>query len=84
MSCGIRPENVHLKPYDENLLSGDGNIFAGNVIDVTDKGSSKMVAVELDRSDFVLLCEVPTRFSGEIGFSRVIVEISPDDVLVFE
>ncbi|WP_135606123.1 ABC transporter ATP-binding protein [Methanococcoides sp. NM1] len=84
VSCGIRPENVHLKTYDENLLSGNDNVFAGNVIDVTDKGSSKIMAVELDGSDFILLCEVPTRLSGDIDFSRVIVEISPDDVLVFE
>lgn len=84
LSLGIRPENVHLKNYDESLLSDGGNVFAGTVIDVTDKGSSKMMAVELDGSDFILLCEVPTRLSGEIALSRVIVEISPDDILVFE
>ncbi|UGV41295.1 ABC transporter ATP-binding protein [Methanococcoides orientis] len=84
VSLGIRPENVHIKAYDEGLFLGDGNVFAGNVIDITDKGSSKMMAVELDSSDFILLCEVPTRLSGDIGLSRVIVEISPDDVLVFE
>ncbi|NYT19720.1 MAG: ABC transporter ATP-binding protein, partial [Methanosarcinales archaeon] len=84
VSLGIRPENVHLKAYDEGLFLGNGNVFAGNVIDITDKGSSKLIAVELEGSDFILLCEVPTRLSGDIGLSRVVVEVSPDDVLVFE
>ncbi|WP_440952182.1 ABC transporter ATP-binding protein [Methanococcoides sp. FTZ1] len=84
VSLGIRPENVHLKSYDVGLFLGEGNVFAGNVIDITDKGSSKMMAVELEDTDFILLCEVPTRMSGDIGLSRVVVEISPDDVLVFE
>lgn len=84
VSLGVRPENVHLKSYDDGLFLGEGNVFAGNVIDVTDKGSSKLMAVELEGSDFILLCEVPTRLAGDPDLSRVIVEISPDDVLVFE
>ncbi|AKB84979.1 ABC transporter ATP-binding protein [Methanococcoides methylutens] len=84
ISLGVRPENVHLKSYDDGLFLGEGNVFAGTVIDITDKGSSKLMAVELDGSEFILLCEVPTRLSGDIGLSRVVVEISPDDVLVFE
>lgn len=83
VSWGVRPENVHLKPYDERLLSGSDNVFAGNVVDVTDKGSSKLVAVEPEGSDFILLCETPIHLSGDIQRSRCIVEIAPEDILVF-
>ncbi|MDA0524878.1 ABC transporter ATP-binding protein [Methanococcoides alaskense] len=84
VSWGVRPENIHLMAYDEGLLSDEGNVFAGNVLDVTDKGSSKLIAVELDGSNVVLFCDVPTRLLDEAMGSRVIVKIAAKDVLVFE
>ncbi|MBP2030660.1 molybdate transport system ATP-binding protein [Methanohalophilus levihalophilus] len=83
LSWGVRPENVHLKPYGEKSSLGSLNTFAGNTIEITDKGSSKLVAVELDGSDFILLCEIPTRLSVDMPSSRCIVEIAPEDILVF-
>ena len=83
LSWGVRPENVYLKPFDEAVASGKPNTFTGKVIDVTDKGSSKMAAVELDGSNFILLCETPARQAGVLHSSRCIVEIDPKDILVF-
>lgn len=84
VSWGVRPENVHLKSYEDTSVSGIPNTFEGNVIDVTDKGSSKLVAVKLDGSDFILLCEIPTRFFCDVSSSQCVVEVSPEDILVFE
>ncbi len=83
VSWGVRPENIRLKPDYEDAVSAKGNVYPGNVLEITDKGSSKLVAVELDGSDFILLCEIPTRFSDDIPSSHCIVEIAPEDILVF-
>ncbi|MDK2892656.1 ABC transporter ATP-binding protein [Methanohalophilus sp.] len=84
VSWGVRPENVHLKSCNETMFSQKPNTFVGNVIDVTDKGSSKLLAVELDSSRFIFLCETPSRFSDDIPSSRCAVEIAPEDILIFE
>ncbi|ABE52457.1 ABC transporter ATP-binding protein [Methanococcoides burtonii] len=84
VSWGVRPENIHLMVYNEDSLSDEGNVFAGTILDVTDKGSSKLMAVELDGSNVVLFCDVPTRLLDDVQGSRVIVKIAANDVLVFE
>ena len=43
------------------VLSDDGNGFEGAVLYVADKGSSRLMAVELDGCNVVLFCDVPTR-----------------------
>jgi molybdate transport system ATP-binding protein len=83
VSWGIRPEKVHLKPYDAGMLSGSGNVFVVNVVDVTDRGSSKLVAVEPEGSDFILLCKTQAGLSEDILCSRCIAEMAPEDILVF-
>lgn len=83
-SWGIRPENIHLLEYDENILSNGENLYSGNVLDVTDKGGSKIVAVELDSNGIVILCDIPTRFFDVVSGAKVLLKMDPEDVMVFE
>lgn len=83
VAWGIRSEHVNLR-QEGDLSPDSANVFAGRVVHVTDRGSSRLVVVEPDGCDKSILCEIPARLSGDVGYSRCLVEFAPEDILVFE
>lgn len=87
VSWGIRPENVILLTSNNPSDINSGNCFNGVVTSIVNKGSSKLVAVELDTYGKMMIAEVSNMAFDKLDLnirSRCIVRFAPKDTLLFD
>lgn len=83
---GIRPENLYLLSPHKEGNENEVNTVKGTVMTVVNKGTSKMVAVELDTDKKIILAEISNRVFEELELqpgSECLVKIKPENLLIF-
>lgn len=61
-SWGIRPENIRILREDMRDTTHESNIFSASVRSTVNKGSSRLMALEVPEHQGLLLAEVPNQF----------------------
>lgn len=61
ISWGIRPENIRILHEDMENMEPGNNIFSASVKSIINKGSSRMIALEMPEHQNLLIAEVPNQ-----------------------
>lgn len=86
VAWGIRPENLDLLPPHKKDSENEVNTFKGTIATVVNKGASKMMAIELDGDNKMILIEISNRVSEELKLqpgSQCLIKIKPENLLIF-
>jgi len=86
-SWGIRPENIRIFPADSNEVSvKDENTFEANVKSIVNKGSSKIIAFELQDHRNLLTAEIGNQFFENTDFdigNSFLVKMPREKIVLF-